>query len=278
MLNLNRLFSFFESLTCSIWFSCSKMRLWDELFVLAVIVFASSGIAVASSPSAADISDEDITYLAPLLDGCHVGDRHCEMIDGKYMVTLREGYTPSAHLAYIAERINIDPVIDWKIKWIGDENYTINNVSAESVHLLRQDPGVDEIGEQSWIFLIEVDVCRNPSLSAEEKIICYEEEDLPECERPSLSKEDRQICYGWNKQLYCEYSLLSEDDKQSCLESCFITPCENPKLSEEQQRYCRDGSLFATCNNPLLTLLEGGRRTCAREIGVERLEASSVSI
>jgi hypothetical protein len=83
----------------------------------------------------------------------------------------------------------------------------------------------------------------NPSLSEEERRICYEEEDLPECERPSLSEEKRKSC-------------------------------DNSELEEDQQRFCRDGSLVVTCHNPLPSFFEEVRRTCVRKRGTAKSKVS----
>jgi hypothetical protein len=222
------------------------MRLRHEFSIFAITAFALSGAAFASAPSAATvISDDNIPYLAPLLEGCSPGDRHCGIVKDKYMVTLREGYLPSSHLSYVFKNLDIDPVKDWKIRWIGDDVYTANNVSAESVYALRRDPGVEEIEQGYWFEMVEVDMCRNPSLSEEERRICHEEEDLPQCERPSLSLEKRLDCFATIKLLSCFKPEFSEEELQSCQEASHDDPCENSELSKEQQRFCRDGSSFA---------------------------------
>jgi hypothetical protein len=238
------------------------MRLWHNFAIFAVTAFTASGTALASAPSETAISDDNTTYLAPLLEACYPGARQCELIDGKYMVSLREGHTRTSHLSYIAENLNIDPVEEWNIRWRGDEYYTATNVSAASIDILRQDPGIDEIEQSYWFSVAELDICTKPSLSEEDRRICYEEKDLPDCEKPSLSKEDRQWFFGRIKELSCLDPALSADEQQSCQETYFLTPCDNPKLSEGLQRFCRDGSLFATCNNLQLSIFEEGRRTC----------------
>jgi hypothetical protein len=192
------------------------------------------------------------------------------------MITLREGYSPSSHLAYIAEHLNVDPVKDWKISWSGDEVYSITNLSIESINIIRRDSGVIEVEEGSWIFLIELDICTNPSLSEEERRICYEEKDLKDCEKPSLSEEDRPECYAFMKYLSCmRPEEITMDTDRFCSEHSRIDPCENSELSVEERRFCRDGSLFATCTNLQCSLFEEGRRTCVRKPGSGKSKASS---
>jgi hypothetical protein len=238
------------------------MRLWDNFLIFAAIAFASVSTAFTSAPLTTAISNDDTAYLAPLDEGCSPGDRNCGNIEGKFQVSLREGYTRTSHLSYIAENLNIDPVEEWEIKWRGNKCYTATNVSAASVEILRQAPGIDEIEQSYWFSVPELDICTNPSLSEEDRRICYEEKDLPECERPSLSKEDRLHCYGVIKLMSCIDAKFTKGEMHPCKEVSSGDPCENPELSEEQARFCRDGSLFATCNNPLPSIFDEGRRTC----------------
>lgn len=242
--------------------------------IFAITVFASISTALASAPSATAISDNNAIYLAPLIEPCLPKDRNCGVIEGSYIVQLRQGYTPSAHLSYIAEHIDVDPVEDWKIRWIFDEFYSVKNLSADSLEIIRRDPGIEEVEQGYWFSVPMLDICRNPHLSEEERRICYEEEDLRDCEKPSLSKEDRQSYYGWEKYLSCMRSgETSEDEERSCWKASLADPCGNSELSEEQQRFCRDGSLFATSTNLQLSIFEEGRRTCARKSGSEKSNA-----
>jgi hypothetical protein len=253
------------------------MQLWKRSSLITVAIFASISIVLASSSSTTAIPDENTTYLAPLLEDClpKKENKNCGNIEGKYLVLLREGYTRTSHLSYIAENLNIDPVRDWNIQWRDDEYYTANNVSPEFIDILRRDPGIEEIEQSYWFSMLELDICTNPSLSEEETRICYEEKDLRDCEKPSLSEEDRQSCYGFMKVLSCRG--ISENTDQFCSEFSRTDPCENSGLLEDERRFCRDGSLFATCTNLQNSLFQEGRRTCVRKLGSEKLKASSVN-
>ncbi|KAI4846268.1 hypothetical protein E4T44_05159 [Aureobasidium sp. EXF-8845] len=240
------------------------MRLWAGFSIFAVIGFALSSDADASSSSATVGSDDNTTYLAPLLQSCNASNPHCEIMEGRYLVTIHEDYKSTAHLAYVTKNINVNPVKDWRIKRIGDGVYSINDVSSESIDIIRQDPGVIEVEEDYRIVKVEVDGCSNSRLSVEERRICYEEKDMPDCERPSLSKRERQSCYGMMKFMSCIDEKFDKGIMHPCKKAIGGDPCENPKLSKEETRFCRDGSLFATCNNPLISLFKEGRRTCAK--------------
>jgi hypothetical protein len=247
------------------------MRFFDKLTIFAVIAFAFSGTAVASSSSEAAIFDDNRTYLAPLLQSCNASNPHCEIMDGRCLVKLCEDCSPSAHLAYVTKNINVNPIKDWRIKWIGDGIYSINDVSLESIDIIRQDPGVVEVEEDCRIVKVEVDECRNPSLSEEERRICYEEEDMPDCERPSLSKRERQSCYWKMKFMSCLDEKFDKGIMHPCKNVIGSDPCRNPKLSKEETRFCRDGGVFTICNNPLISLFKEGRRTCAKNSGTQNL-------
>jgi hypothetical protein len=250
------------------------MRSWGNFSVLTVIAFALSSTALAAAPSETAIHNDNITYLAPLLESCAPENRHCNVKEGKYIVSLREGYTPSSHLSYISEKIHIDPVKQWNIGWRGNNVYSINNVSADSLDLIRQDPGVIEVEQAYYIIKVEMDGCRNPSLSEEGRRICYEEEDLPGCERSSLSEEKRKSCYGVMKLMSCIEAKFTKGEMHPCKQVISSDPCDNSELSEDQQRFCRDGSLVATCHHPLPSLFEEGRRTCVMKAGTAKSKTS----
>ena len=256
------------------------MQPWHKLLIVAVVVFAFIGTTLASPSSPTAISDNsnNATYLAPLIQNCLPADRNCGVLEGSYIVTLRQGHIPSSHFSYIAEQINVDPVSDWKIQWSFDEFYSVKNVSAHSLDIIRRDPGVEEVEQDYWFSVPELDVCRNPRLSEEERRICYEEEDLPQCERPSLSREERHDCFQTNTFLWCLPPMWSEVEERSCLEASLDRPCDSPKLSEEQQRFCRDGSLYATSTNPQLSTFEEGRRTCAAKPVINKSKHSTLEM
>jgi hypothetical protein len=247
------------------------MQPWIGLFIFAVTAFASSSNALASRSSATAIPSNTITYLAPLNEGCSVGDPNCGKIEGKYLVSLREGYTPSSHLAYISQNLDVDPVKEWSLRWSGDEYYSVSNVSAKSLDILRQDPGVEEVEESYWFQMVEVDPCRNPKYSEEQRKTCYEEEDIPPCDRPSLSKDQRRSCYDMTLLDPCENPMLEEDEKRSCQETSSLDPCKKSELSEDQKWSCRLNKLADPCNNPPLS--EREERMCA---GIPRTEDSEV--
>jgi hypothetical protein len=249
------------------------MRFCGDSSILAVIALALSSTALASAPSETAIPNDNITYLAPLLESCAPENRHCNVKEGKYMVSLREGYTPSSHFSYIAEKIHIDPVKQWNIRWRGNNVYSINNVSTDSLDLIRQDTGVIEVEQAYYIIKVEVDACRDPSLSEEERRI-YEEKNLPECERPSLSEEKRKSCYALMKLMSCIEAKFTKGEMHPSKQVISSEPCDNSELAEDQQRFCRDGSLIATCHNPLLSLFEEGRRTCAMKAGTAKSKTS----
>lgn len=255
------------------------MQPWHKLLIVAVVVFAFISATFASPSSATAISDNyNATYLAPLIESCLPQDRNCGVVEGSYIVTLRQGHTPSSHLSYIAEHINADPVKDWKIQWSFDESYSVKNISADSLDIIRRDPGVEEVEQGYWFSVPELDVCRSPRLSEEERRGCYEEEDLPQCERPSLSKEKRQDRFQTNTFWWCLPPMWSEVEEQSCLDASLAAPCGSPKLSEEQQRFCRDGSLAAKSTNPQLSIFEEGRRACAAKPVADKSKPSTLEI
>lgn len=250
------------------------MRLLERFFIFAVVAFAIIGTAFASAQPAADTSYDNSTYFAPLIEPCLPKDRNCGVMNGSYIVALRPGYTPSSHLSYLAEHIDVDPVKDWQMQW-AFEFYSIKNVSAHALNIIRRDPGIEEVEQGYWFSAPMLDLCRNPRLSDEERRICYEEEDLRDCEKPSLSKEDRQSCYGFEKYLSCMGpGESSEDEERNCRAASLAQPCNSLHHSEEEQRFCRDGSLFATSTNLQLSIFEEGRRTCAGKPKTDKTKAT----
>ncbi|KAG2167330.1 hypothetical protein JADG_007069 [Aureobasidium aubasidani] len=113
-----------------------------------LIVVATISAAFASASSATAISSVNATYVAPLIETCPVGSSTCGKIKDKYLVMLREGYEPSSHLSYISRTLHVDdPVKEWRMMWHGDGAYSVHKVSADSIDILRRDPGVEEIEE-----------------------------------------------------------------------------------------------------------------------------------
>ncbi|KAI4724830.1 hypothetical protein E4T49_07420 [Aureobasidium sp. EXF-10728] len=165
------------------------MRPWTSLPIVVVTAFA----AFASASSATAISSDNATYLAPLIETCPAGSSTCGKIEGKYLVMLREGYEPSSHLSYISETLHVDdPVKKWRLNWHGDDTYSVHRVSADSLDLLRRDPGVEEIEEGYWFQMDEVDRCRDPAYSEEERRQCYDENPVDSFETAMLSEDERR--------------------------------------------------------------------------------------
>jgi hypothetical protein len=101
------------------------MQPWDKFSIVAAVALTFSNGSHASASTPPPISSDKPTYLAPLVEGCYPGASKCDKIEGKYLVLLRDGYTPSSHLSYISENIHVNPVKEWKLRWIGDEHYTV---------------------------------------------------------------------------------------------------------------------------------------------------------
>ncbi|KAK6001649.1 hypothetical protein QM012_002139 [Aureobasidium pullulans] len=151
------------------------MQLVYMITILAITAPATASTALTSATSAKPVSNEDTSYIAPLIEPCPAGRSTCGKIEGKYMVMLREGYKASFHLSYISANIHVDPVKDWQLKWHGDDTYTVQNIEEDSLNLLRRDLGVEEIEEGHWFEQIsEVDRCQDPASSEEERRRCYD--------------------------------------------------------------------------------------------------------
>ncbi|THW82411.1 hypothetical protein D6D18_08421 [Aureobasidium pullulans] len=147
------------------------MQPWTNFLIVVVTIFA----AFASASSATAISSDNATYVAPLIENCPVGSSACGKIKDKYLVMLREGYEPSSHLSYISRTLHVDdPVKEWRMMWHGDGAYSVHEVSADSIDILRRDPGVEEIEEGYWFQMDVVDRCRDPAYSEEERRQCYD--------------------------------------------------------------------------------------------------------
>lgn len=179
------------------------MQLLYIITIAAVTASATSNTAHVSAASGKAVSNDDTTYLAPLIEPCPAGRSTCGKIEGSYMVMLREGYTPSSHLSYISANLHVDPVKDWQLKWHNDETYTIDNVSADSLNLLRQDPGVEEIEEGYWFQQIsEVDRCQDPAFSEDERRQCYDVRLEDSCEGSVISEDEERDCVGRPEALF----------------------------------------------------------------------------
>lgn len=62
---------------------------------------------------------------------------------------------------------------------------------------IRQDPGIEEVYQHYW-FQVDTGLglqCRDPSLTEEEKRLCYKELHSQECEKSGLSDEERRECW-----------------------------------------------------------------------------------
>ncbi|CAD0038581.1 unnamed protein product, partial [Aureobasidium pullulans] len=159
----------------------------------------------ASASSATAISSDNATYVAPLIENCPVGSSTCGKIKDKYLVMLREGYEPSSHLSYISRTLHVDdPVKEWRMMWHGDGVYSVHKVSADSIDILRRDPGVEEIEEGYWFQMDEVDRCQDPAYSEEERRQCYDASPVDSRETVMHLEDERRASAG-----------TSEDDNHS---------------------------------------------------------------
>ncbi|KAI4722831.1 hypothetical protein E4T48_01025 [Aureobasidium sp. EXF-10727] len=187
------------------------MRPWTSLPIVVVTVFAT----FASASSATAISSDNATYLAPLIETCPAGSSTCGKIEGKYLVMLREGYEPSSHLSYISETLHVDdPVKKWRMRWHGDDTYSVNNVSANALDLLCRDPGVEEIEEGYWIQMNEVDRCRDPAYSEEERRQCYDASSVDSHETVTLLEDERQAPAGTSGKDKSQISAFGGEKKE----------------------------------------------------------------
>ncbi|OBW63988.1 MAG: Uncharacterized protein AUREO_059450 [Aureobasidium pullulans] len=127
------------------------MQPWTNFLIVVVTIFA----AFASASSATAISSDNATYVAPLIENCPVGSSTCGKIKDTYLVMLREGYEPASHLSYISRTLHVDdPVKEWRMMWHGDGAYSVRKVSADSIDILRRDPGVEEIEEGPDTYIV----------------------------------------------------------------------------------------------------------------------------
>ncbi|KEQ82512.1 hypothetical protein M438DRAFT_367011 [Aureobasidium pullulans EXF-150] len=139
------------------------MQPWTNFLIVVVTIFA----AFASASSATAISSDNATYVAPLIETCPVGSSTCGKIKDKYLVMLREGYEPASHLSYISRTLHVDdPVKEWRMMWHGDGAYSVHKVSADSIDILRRDPGVEEIEEGYWFQMDLYKIRSNPKVEA----------------------------------------------------------------------------------------------------------------
>ncbi|KAH0378046.1 hypothetical protein KCU92_g8924, partial [Aureobasidium melanogenum] len=170
------------------------MQAWYRSIIVAIAALALFTTAHTTASSVTAISSDNTTYLAPLYESCPANSSTCGTIDGKYTVMLRKGYKPSSHLNYISKTIHTDAVKDWQLKWLNEQFYLASNVSTDSLHLLRQDPGVEEIEEGSWFEMDEVDRCQNPAFSEDETKQCYDAGPFDACKNEILSEDEMWIC------------------------------------------------------------------------------------
>lgn len=162
--------------------------------MVAIAVFALTSAALTPESSETCISSDNTAYLAPLYESCPAGSSTCGTVDGKYLVMLRKGYKPSSHLSYIAENLHIDPVKEWQLNWFNEQHYIASDVSADSLNLLRQDPGIEGIEEGSRFEMVEVDRCQNSAFSEDERKQCYDADPFDACKNEVLSEDEMWIC------------------------------------------------------------------------------------
>ncbi|KAI5195376.1 hypothetical protein E4T38_09089 [Aureobasidium subglaciale] len=179
------------------------MQPWTNFLIVIVTIFAAS------------ISSDTATYVAPLIETCPVGTSTCGKIKDKYLVMLREGCEPSSHLPYISRTLHVDdPAKEWRMKWHGDGVYSVHEASADSIDLLRRDPGVEEIEEGYWIRMDEVDRCRDPAYSEEERRQCYDASSVDSRETVVYLKDEWRASAGTSEDDKSETSTFRGEKKE----------------------------------------------------------------
>ncbi|CAD0040383.1 unnamed protein product [Aureobasidium pullulans] len=187
------------------------MQPWTNFLIVVVTISA----AFASASSATAISSDNATYVAPLIENCPVGSSTCGKIKDKYLVMLREGYEPSSHLSYISRTLHVDdPVKEWRMMWYGDGVYSVQKVSADSIDILRRDPGVEEIEEGYWFQMDVVDRCRDPAYSEEERRQCYDASPVDSRETVMHLEDERRASAGTSEDDKSETSTFRGEKKE----------------------------------------------------------------
>lgn len=187
------------------------MQPWTNFLIVVVTISA----AFASASSATAISSDNATYVAPLIENCPVGSSTCGKIKDKYLVMLREGYEPASHLSYISRTLHVDdPVKEWRMMWYGDGAYSVHKVSADSIDILRRDPGVEEIEEGYWFQMDVVDRCRDPAYSEEERRQCYDASPVDPRETVMHLEDERRASAGTSEDDKSETSTFRGEKKE----------------------------------------------------------------
>jgi hypothetical protein len=270
------------------------MRHLHNLLALAVIAFALTSTALASGPSATPVSSKT-TNLAPLNEGCLPEDQNCSNVEGSYLVTLRRKYPHTAHLSYIAENMHADPDLDWQIRWLGIDSYSIQNVPTDSLHLLRQEPGVKEIDQSYWSPVPELagdatylapmlEPCRpgNPTCKpVKDRYTVTLRENYPSSSHLSYIVQNididpvRDWKIRWSS--YCDVYTISnvtvehldiirrdrgveEVEEWSWIIMQEVGLCRDPRLAEEEQAICYEEEHLPDCEKPSFSKEE--RQSC----------------
>lgn len=271
------------------------MRLWNRSLIFAGCAFSIIGTAIASASSATAISGDENTYLAPLNEGCLPEDQNCSNVESSYLVTLRKKYPHTAHLSYIDEAIHADPDLDWQIRWLGVDSYSAKNVLAESLYLLRQDPGVKEIDQIYWSSVPELkgdatylapmlEPCQPGSSTCKpvkDRYTVTLRENYPSSSHLSYIAENIDIDpvkdwkIRWSS--YCEvYTInnvtvehldiirrdrgVEEVEEWSWFVMHQVGLCRDHRLPEEERRICYEEEDLPDCEKPSLSKEE--RQSC----------------
>ncbi|KAI4738617.1 hypothetical protein E4T50_10913 [Aureobasidium sp. EXF-12298] len=270
------------------------MRLLHNLSAHAVIAFALTSTALASGPPATP-GPSETTYLAPLNENCLPEDQNCSNVEGSYLVTLRKNYRLTSHLSFIAKNIHADPVLDCQIQWIGRGSYSVKGVSADSLHILRQDPGVKKIDQSYWPSVPELegdatylapmlDPCRPGSPTCKpvkDRYTVTLRENYPSSSHLSYIAQNIDIDpvkdwkIRWSS--YCDVYTISnvtvehlniirrdrgveEVEEWSWFLMHEVGLCRDERLSEEERRICYEEENLPDCEKPSFSKEE--RQSC----------------
>lgn len=98
--------------------------------------------------------------------------------------------------------------------WHGDGAYSVRKVSADSIDILRRDPGVEEIEEGYWFQMDEVDRCRDPAYSEEERRQCYDASPVDSRETVMHLEDERRASAGTSEDDKSETSTFRGEKKE----------------------------------------------------------------
>ncbi|KEQ64071.1 uncharacterized protein M437DRAFT_45271 [Aureobasidium melanogenum CBS 110374] len=198
------------------------MIIWIAIVaILAAFASAYPGLVSLPSDRACWTTNEngETTYVAPLVIDCLPNDTTCGIMEGEYIISLRSSYPKSAHIFYLSSHIPSPALRNTSIGWYSDdEDYIIKNLRHTEMEIIRRDPGIDEVYQHYWF---QVDTgwglqCRNPSLTGEEKRLCYKKLHIQECEGSWLSDEERREC--WEESCKWKGYKMTEEQIKTCEE------------------------------------------------------------